>query len=87
MGISYQKKRQTPKRNVVSSSLAGGATSNAEIPIFEGFLRCLFLFLLCRFSLNPQRYASRSTRIWQCATERIKGRGDITPHLIRGLDI
>ena len=25
MGISYQKKRQTPKRNVVRSSRAGGA--------------------------------------------------------------
>ena len=79
--------RRTPKRNVVSSSLAGGATNNAESPIFEGFLRCLFLFLLCRFSLNPQRCASRSTRIWQCATERTKGRGDITPHLTCGLDI
>ena len=29
MGISYQKKRQTPKRNVVSSSLAGGAKMTA----------------------------------------------------------
>ena len=28
MGISYQKKRQTPKRNVVRSSRAGGATSS-----------------------------------------------------------
>ena len=34
-----------PKRNVVSSSLAGGAKSTAASPFFGGLQRFLFLFL------------------------------------------
>ena len=38
-----------PKRNVVSSSLAGGAKNNAESPVFEGFLLFYFCFSYAAF--------------------------------------
>ena len=54
MGISYQKKRQTPKRNVVSSSLAGGAKNRCK-PFFNGLQR-FFIFPGLKRAADRENY-------------------------------
>lgn len=44
MGISYQKKRQTPKRNAVRSSRAGGAKNDRCKPAKTGLQRFFIIY-------------------------------------------
>ena len=48
--------RRTPKRNVVSSSLAGGAKNDRCKPFFDGLQRFLLSFPSGGLAAQPERF-------------------------------
>ena len=67
MGISYQKKRQTPKRQATGSNPAGGARFSVKSPCCKGFCFLPFLVFPCSILHAFSRLRPLFVRGWAAA--------------------